>query len=336
MPKTWNKKILTVLMQWDYGDKSRGVSMEKTYFHDNLRKLAANVEPFWYDEYLNDLPRLQKLVLEKAAAYGPDLIYFMPSEHQFSVETLDLLKKRWPTCVWFGDDTWRFDSYSSKLAPHFSFVATTDPYSVEKYRKLGVEPILTQLGAQLSAGDLGPLPPPVYDHEVSFVGGRNNIRAWFISRLEKLGIEVKCFGAGWPAGKVSFADMDLIFRKSRINLNLSNSLNHDIRFVFGGPRNFATYLRSTKFAEQIKARNFEIPLAGGFQLTNYVAGLERYLKVGEEVAVFATPEECAQQIRYYLGNEAERLAILSAGTKRAERELTYLSRLQEMLGHIWK
>ena len=55
--------------------------------------------------------------------------------------------------------------------------------------------------------------------------------------------------------------------------------------------------------EQIKARNFEIPLAGGFQLSNYVPGLEKYLKIGDEIAVYNTPEECAQQVEYYLAND---------------------------------
>jgi hypothetical protein len=99
MPVKRNKKILAVMMQWDYCDKRRGPSGDKAWFYDNFLQLAEQVEPFWYDEHLNDLPRLQRLLLEKAEKYEPDLIFFIPYTDQFSIETLDALKQKWPTCA---------------------------------------------------------------------------------------------------------------------------------------------------------------------------------------------------------------------------------------------
>lgn len=330
-----DKKILAVFMEWDYCDPKRGPSMEREYFFRNLEKLAVNVEPFWYDAYINDIPKLQELIIEKAKAYNPDLIFFVPYLDQFFPETLDFLKERWPTFAWFGDDTWRFELYAAKMATHFTHVGTTDPFSVFKYKKLGVTPIVTQWAAQLTNTTLGTVPPDSYEYDVSFVGGYNRFRAWYIEQLKKTGIQVSCFGAGWPAGKVSFGEMDEIFYRSRINLNLSNSVSQDIRFIFSSFRSVVNYLRSPKRAEQIKARNFEIPMAGGFQLTNYVAGLERYLKIGEEVSVFSSPEECARQITYFLANETERVAILLAGSEKARKCHTYAARLAEILAKIW-
>ncbi len=134
---------------------------------------------------------------------------------------------------------------------------------------------------------------------------------------------------------MSVERMNEIFNATRINLNLSNSVSRDIRFVLGGPRNFLRCLLSPKTAEQIKARNFEIPLAGGFQLSAYAPGLERYLKIGEETAVFTSPEDCARQINYYLADEPERAKIMRAGHERAGREHTYLHRLERILEKIW-
>ena len=323
-------------MQWDYCDRSRGPSAEKPCFYDNLSRLAAQVEPFWYDEYITDLPRLRRLLIEKAAAFNPDLIFFIPYTGQFDAGTLDRLKAGWRTCAWFGDDTWRFESYSAKMAPHFTHALTTDIFSVDKYRALGIEPIVTQWAAQPYSQPQGPLKEgEQYSFEVSFVGARNEVRGWFVDQLARAGIKVECFGAGWPAGKVSFEKMDEIFRKSKINLNLSNSVSRDIRFVFGGPRNLARYLISKKSSEQIKARNFEIPLAGGFQLTSYAAGIEKYFRIGEEAAVFTSPEECAGQIRYFLGNDAERRRVAAAGYERAVNEHTCLHRLRKILEAIW-
>lgn len=336
MPPPWNKKVLAILMQWDYCDRRRGVSGDKLVFFDAISRLAPGAEAFWYDDHINDLPELRRRVLAKAEAFNPDLIFWPTYTNQLDPATLDKLKAKWPTCAWFGDDTWRFDSYSSKLAPHFTHVLTTDMFSVEKYRRLGVEPILTQWAGHTFGSPLSSLPAGAkFDFEISFIGGYNYVRGWFIKTLAKKGIKVECFGHGWPNGAVSFEEMGKIFNTSRINLNLSNSVPHDIRCVLAGPLNLARYIRGKKTAEQIKARNFEIPLAGGFQLTNYAPGLERYLKIGEEVSVFTTPEDCADQVRYYLANEPERARIAAVGHARAEKEHTYLARFSEIFSKIW-
>jgi spore maturation protein CgeB len=335
-PKKFDKKVLTVLMQWEYCDRRRGLAGEKPAFYDNIAALVSSIEGFWYDPYASNPPLLASKLLEAAEKFQPDLIFFNPYTNQLTPAFLAELKTRWPTCAWFGDDTWRFEGFSSKLAPHFTHVLTTDVFSVEKYRKLGIEPILTQWAAQPCGASLGPLEAGAqHRFEVSFVGAYNQVRGWFVGMLEKKGVKVECFGPGWPNGKVTFEEMERIFRDSGINLNLSNSVTRDLRFVFGGLMNFARYLRSSKTEEQIKARNFEIPLAGGFQLTNYAAGIERYLRVGEEVAVFATPEECAEQINYYLANETERRAVMLAGHLRAAKEHTYRSRFEKIFSTIW-
>lgn len=333
----WNKKILAVLLEWDYGIKSRGPSIEQTSFVETLRQLVTTVEPLWYDDYLRDTNPLQEIALSRSRELHPDLIFFVPYTDQFTTATLDALKLDCPTYAWFGDDQWRFDNFTARYAPHFSHVSTTDPWSVTKYRRLGIEPILTQWAGQPFAEERGALPTgSAFDFDVSFVGGMNSYRKWFVQHLERLGVEVACFGSGWPNGRIDNVTMERIFRSSRINLNLSNSVSHDLRFVFSSPRALYNYLRSPKRVEQMKARNFEIPLAGGFQLANYVPCLERYLTIGGEVAVYTTPEECTGQVRFYLENEAQRSAIAMRGHQRALAEHTYQHRLEAILEQIWK
>jgi len=188
-------------------------------------------------------------------------------------------------------------------------------------------------------GDGEPVPPiEIRDelkHDVTFIGGANEVRRWFIRMLEKEGVRVECFGAGWGNGRVSYEEMYEIFRQSRINLNLSNSVSSDISYVFGGIRNFARWLKSAKRTEQIKARNFEISLAGGFQLTNYVPHLERYWDIGKEVAVYTSVYDCAKQIAYHLKHEVDRLEIAKRGYRRAVEEHTFKNRLNDIFHQIW-
>ncbi|MCE5286504.1 MAG: glycosyltransferase [Pelosinus sp.] len=336
MGKKWLKKLLVVGMQWKYGQKDRDESGEKLWFYETLCKVVQHVETYWYDDYIGDQEKMQRMLVQKAEQFKPDLILFFPHNDQFTFETLDFLKEKYTTYAWFGDDGWRFESYTSRYAPHYTYVSTTDCGCIEKYKKLGIEPILSQWAGQTYSSNIGPLRKnEKYLMDVSFVGGYNDYRGWFIQRLKELGIDVQCFGAGWPNSRVSFAQMEQIFRVSKINLNISNSANNDIRFVLCNEEIHEAWKTNPKRAEQIKARNFEIPLSGGFQLTNYVLHLEDYLKIGDEVAVYTTPEECAQQIQYFLQHQEKREKIVQKSHERAHNEHTYEQRMRDVLNSIW-
>lgn len=324
---------MPVMLAYDYGIKSRGPSGEALWFLPNQELLATKVVPFHYDDYLNRLDDLQKDLLEAAERIQPDLMIFAPYTDQFRPETLDQLKSKFKTLAWFGDDQWRFDSHTKGLAPHFTYSVTTDPYRVPDYNSMGIKPIVSQWAGQ--ALPKAPELADTYTYDVSFIGAANEARRWFIHRLDRLGVKVECFGAGWPNGRLSVDQMNDLFLKSRISLNLSNSATQDISFVLGSPRNFARWFISKKQSEQIKARNFEIPLAGGFQLSKYALGLERYFNIGTEIAVFNTVDECAQQIQYFLSNEEERKKILVRSHARAVSEHTYFHRWQAILHEVF-
>jgi spore maturation protein CgeB len=332
----WDKTVVAVMLQWDYGQQARGESLEKACFFPALSASVERLEVLWYDALLNDREALQRALQELVDRVRPDLVFFLPLAEEFSPDFLRELSRQTPTFSWFGDDQWRFDSYSARYAPCFSHVSTTDPWSVKKYGAIGIQPILTQWAAQPLAGGVSlPAGDEPYRYDVSFVGGANRYRRWFVRHLASHGVRVACFGAGWDNGRVDFAEMLEIFRTSRINLNISNSVNPDVRFIVGGLRNLVSYLRSPKRVEQIKARNFEIPLAGGFQLSNYVPGLERYLRIGEEVAIYSTPDDCISQVQYYLEEVQEREQIARSGSRRAAHEHTYTHRLAQIFTRIW-
>ena len=128
--------------------------------------------------------------------------------------------------------------------------------------------------------------------------------------------------------------MGEIFENSKINLNISNSVNYDVRYIFSSLRSIKEFLRSTKRIEHIKARNFEIPAFAGFQLTNYVHCLEDYFDIGREVAVYISFDDLILRINYYLNNEEERKKIMINGYKRVMNEPTYLYRFKKIFKNI--
>ncbi|WP_417537727.1 CgeB family protein [Marinomonas sp.] len=334
-------KIMYVDLQFDYGIESRG----KNYigldgFKASMEALGHQIVPFFYDQYLNDLEKLQIDILDFSQHCQPDLIFFCLFQNQFEHQTLRTLKSQFKTMNWFGDDQWRFDSFSRHYANDFSFCITTDQFSVNKYHAIGQNNVVySQWAAIDSHLDLSEEHKSSvaegYLYDVSFVGGYHPYRQWFIRELEKKGIKVAVYGNGWPNGALKAEDMIELFKQSKINLNLSNSVSWDLRYMFSNPRSFFSLGRmflgkSVKNASQIKARNFEIPFFGGFQLTEYVPSLENYFDIGKEVICYVTPDDAFTQIQYYLENDAQREKVKLAGVTIARNEHGYINRFKNI------
>lgn len=266
-------KILFVDLQYDYGIVARGLNyIGEDGFHKTLLKLQHDVETFYYDAYLKP-PRFEELqrdLIACADRVRPDLIFFILFENQFSRDTLDYLKSKYMTVNWFCDDQWRFDSFTSVYAPHFTCCITTDKFSVRKYHAIGQPNVII---SQWAAIDEHPVPQFTgYQYEVTFVGGIHPYRKWFIEQLRQRGLPVDAFGHGWPNGSVSAENMNRIFRHSKISLNLSNSTCYDARYVLSSMKSLKNHFRSKKNYSQIKARNFGTPFSAVFNLPNMFQG----------------------------------------------------------------
>lgn len=328
-------KILFVDLEYDYGKKSRGINcIGQLGFKRSLERLGHNVVPFYYDEYLgSNLKKLQVDLIKKADETKPDLIFFILFQDQFEISTLEKLKEKYITYNWFGDDSWRFNDFTSKYATSFTYCSTTDKYSFHKYKDLGQSNIIMSQWAVINT------PAPSidkldYEFDVSFVGGFNYARGWFVKMLEKNGIKVHTFGNGWSNGMVSLEKMNEIFLKSKINLNLSNSKCYDIRYVLSHPIHLAHTLKTKKDATQMKARHFEICYNGGFQLADFAAGLDDYLEIGKDVVCYKDVDEAINLIRYYLFQDEEREKIKQSGYNKSVAFHTYEHRLKEVISSI--
>lgn len=328
---------MQVDFQNDYGDPRRGVNQHGIYgVFDAFKRLGHEAILFPYDTYITPERKasLQVDLLKAVRDHNPDLVFVGLFRDQFEPETLKRITEQTRTVCWMGDDTWRFDSYSKHFAPFFSDVITTDPFSVKKYRDLGIKSVFLSQWSAMDVPGMSLQESAEYRWSVTFVGGANPSRRWLIDQLKRQGIDVECFGYGWPNGVISPEDMLKTFRTSKINLNLSNSILHDWRYLLSGPRAVKEYFRSGKNASQIKARNFEIPYWGGFQLSDYVPFLDTYFDIGREIACYSNIDEAAMLVRYYLENDEARERIRRAGTARSRAEHSYFHRIRDYLEYV--
>ena len=334
-------KIGCAFLRYAYGHKARGDAMEAYGIYPVLREMGHESCVFWVDEYLNDKHAMHTKILEFADREKPDILFFILMKDEIPFKTLLALKERCVTVNWFGDDTWRFDHFTKVYAPYFTYAVTTDKYSLEKYRRCGYDHVILSQWASWGYADTLVPEDISYEYDVSFAGMYSGHREWIIKKLRKKGLRLGCFGHGWPDGIMPYDKLGDLFRKSRINLNLSNSVSYDIRCLASGFKPLREFVgakvkKGKKITQMLKARNFEIPAFGGFQLTNYVPGLEDYFLPGRDVAVYATVEDIMTQIHDYLKHEDKRRAVMMNGYKRAKEGHLYRDRFEQVLKEIQK
>lgn len=326
------KTIMYIGSQYEYSKKENGESLNKKAFYSSFIELGYKLKPIWYDDDHEDL---QHEIINTADELKPDLIFCILQENQIEASTLERLKKNKHYVVnWFGDDQWRFEDFTSKYANYFDVCITTDKFSLDKYHKSGQKNIIRSQWASLKS-DIE-YTNIQYKYDVSFIGGANSFRRWFVKELAKRDVCVHCFGSGWDNGRVSYEEMEEIFAKSKINLNISNSTQYDIRYLLSNPRNIITTLRAKKNKSQTKARIFEIPAQGGFELTEYVPSLEDYFDIGKEISCYKDIDEAELLIKYFLKHDSEREEIKIAGVNRARQDHIFTNRIQLFMQELEK
>jgi len=315
-------KILCVLGKYAYGREDRGLGYEYVNFLPALRTLGADVEIFDSLERASyaGFPELNRDLLARALRYRPDVILFVLMHYEIWTETLDILKQELGATLihWATDDSWKYRQFSRLLAPHFDIHATTYGGALAAARDDGLSNVVQSQWAASASALRKPLAAAQCRYPVTFIGSNYGNRAAWVNALRARGVEVTCFGHGWPGGAVAAERVPEIIRDSVISLNFGDS-----GVVWDG------WLPAR--SRQIKARVFEVPGSGGFLLTEPAQDLDRYFLPGTEIATFASRDELAAKSRHYLDHPAERDAIAMAGHLRVRRDHTYEQRFRELL-----
>ena len=315
-------KALCVLGQHNYGDPARGLGYEYVNFLPALTRLGYAVthfESFDRTPY-SDFADMNRKLLETVERVQPDLVFCVLMGYEVWTETLDRIRRVSGVLLlnWGTDDSWKYEQYTRFVAPHLDCYASTYPEALEKARNDGLKNFALTQWAASDAALASPLAAAQCRYRVSFIGSAYGNRRGRIEDLRRRGIEVDCFGYGWPNGPVPSADIPRIMRESAVSLNFGDS---------------GTQLRGLRpyRSRQIKARVFEVPGAGGFLLTEGAGHLCDYYRVGEEIETFDSRDELAEKLRYYLDRPDVRDRIALAGHERTRREHTYSGRFAALL-----
>ena len=129
-------------------------------------------------------------------------------------------------------------------------------------------------------------------------------------------------------------EMVNVFNQSKINLNLSNGIIYDLKYLMWSlksPKAMKHNLTNRKTKELVKGRHYEINACGGFQISYFVPGLNLVYEIDKEIAVFENERNLADQIKFYLNNDELRTEIAEAGYNRSLAEHSAQQRMKTLI-----
>jgi spore maturation protein CgeB len=316
-------KILCVFGQHAYGDISRGEGYEYVNFLPAFRRLGHKV--YFFDSLDRDLyvnfPSLNRALLQRVEETSPDVVLCVLMHYEVWLETIRLIRDSGIIVInWATDDSWKYKMFSKLIGSEFDLYATTYPNVLALYRRDGICSVCLSQWAANSEALVPPIPARECRYPVSFVGAAYGNRSVMVEALRREGIEVACFGQGWPAGPVEAKRISEIVRSSQVSLNFSEGSRGGL---VGTDR-------------QIKARIFEVPGYGGCLLTERAPNLDRYFCIGEEILTFEGCGELTGVVKTLLANPDRRDTIARCGFERVSREHTYDRRFDHLLTELYR
>ena len=305
-------KILVALGKYQYGDKRRGIGTEYDAFLPALKNLNHSIVHFelWNKANYKSYADLNQSLLRTVVREKPDILIAVPMNYEIWLETLTIIQDHTPTTTicWTTDDSWKYPQASRFIGHAFDIITTTYPEIIYRYHQDNIRNVVLTQWASNSENLRRPLSFDDCKYDISFIGAAHGNRKKRINYLKRMGLNVTCFGHGWEGGPIAASDISKIMRSSRISLNFANS----------------------KGDNQLKARVFEVPGAGGFLLSEKADNIEKFYKIGEEIDIFSDDKDLAQKLNYYLTHKCDRDKIANKGFDRTSRDHTYEERFKHL------
>jgi spore maturation protein CgeB len=113
----------------------------------------------------------------------------------------------------------------------------------------------------------------------------------------------------------ALSDLELIQMYSRSKINLGFSSCGDTH-------------RTGERILQVRLRDFEVPMSGGFYIVEHMEELGEFFDIGKEIVCYTDKGDLADKIKYYLGHDDERERIRKAGHERCLRDHSWHKRFQ--------
>jgi len=267
--------------------------------------------------WLSELPGLVEIAVEQIKATRPEVLY---CQDLWFLSPQKLAELRPYIKLIVGQ-------IASPLPPEaylkgYDLIMTSFPHFAPRLRAMGVAAEYFRIGFDTRVLEL--LGKVEQDVGASFVGGISRHHGKALPMLEYLArsTPIEFFGYGADSlsrsspivprhnGEVWGLEMYRALARSRV------TLNRHINVAENNANNMRLY---------------EATGVGALLITDRKDNLGELFEVGKEVVAYASPEEAAEKIRYYIAHPEEARAIARAGQARTLRDHTYQRRMEELV-----
>ena len=264
-------------------------------------------------------------------------------------ETIRTISEMGITTVnWYCNGSYQFHLVE-EISPAYDFSLVPEKFRLADYRRIGANPIYCQEAAN----------PAIYrpydvprEFDVTFVGQKYGERPGYIRHLLDRGLDVHVWGPRWRGNEPEIplwraagsrvkrflfgneplfpphipqercgpplSDEEMIRMYSRSKINLG----------------FSSVADTTTGIKQVRLRDFEVPMSGGFYMVAHMEELAEFFDIGSEVVCYHNQEDLAEKVHYYLNHEDEREQIRQAGHQRARRDHSWHKRFLDCFAEM--
>ena len=293
-------------------------AIERGFIANNFRYNSINWQQLRFSYGIEEV---RKRVIETARQLKPTIIFcHLQNAEIFDLYTWKELSKygfviNYTFDVRFADKIeWMYDA--AKFIGHTFFACMED---VGNCKIRGIENV-SQLHSSCDMELFKPLCKNIYAFDVVFCGNRydnTNLnfplaeeRQRMIELLEeKYYSRFMCYGLGQKGGLIQPEVEANVYNFSRIAINQNN-------FNLNG---------------YTSDRLWRIMSSGTFCLTKYFKGIEDIFEKGVDLDWWSTFDELISLIDFYLGDDAERLAVAKNGTNKVRKNHTWADRILSII-----
>ncbi len=259
-------------------------------------------------------------------------------------ETIDTIKEMGIVTVnWYCNGAHQLHLVT-EISPHYDWCLVPEKFRMNDYVQMGAKPVYSQEAAN----------PHIYkpynlkkEYDVTFIGQSYGNRPDYVQQILQNDISIKVWGKGWEKhidptvnakNKLSKHFKRLLSTRQKINLPqqvIGGVLTDEemIKMYSRSKINLGfsvcgeTHKNSVPIL-QVRLRDFEIPMSGGFYMVEYMEELEAFYEIGKEIVCYSGVDDLIEKIKYYLRHEPEREKIRKAGYERCQRDHTWHKRFQ--------
>lgn len=271
--------------------------------------------------------RWNERLIELCRKLKPDILFttkgvIIYPQTLLKVKTMGVARVNW---FFENVDHKNYHNWFLKTHRYYDYFFNYDPAIVEKYGSFSSNLKYLPVAVDpdfYKANNLTARDEKFFGCDVCFVGALYPEREKLLIEVKKLGVNLKIFGwKNWLNSSLAENYCGLLLSSKAIAkayFSAKISLNSNLQPQNGG----------------VNLKTFEIPAAGGFQISDDQPDLKNLFEPGKEIETYKTEGELLDKIKFYLSDESKRNQIALAGHQRVLRDHTLNQRVKKMLEMI--